>query len=166
MPMHGCDKCDEFVAAMRQHYAYLFDNYGFRLEHCEEGKQGEYCLVGLESAQARIKFELEQGTPVAYLGTLESPMQWGDEVDGVTVWYVVNALLNFVEQKSGPPVTPKTGVYRSTDDLLAAGAARLRPRVAELLAAFAPNRPDDWWQKFDAYQAERLRQLRQTSRPR
>lgn len=156
----NCGKCDEFVAAVRRHYAFLLDSYAFRLEHCEEGRQGEFCLLGLESAQARVKFELEQGTPVAYLGTLESPMQWGDEVDGVTVWYVLNALLNYVEKKGGTPVTPKTGLYRSTGDLLAAGAARLRPHVEELLAAFAPNRPEEWWQAFDAYQSERLKQLR------
>jgi hypothetical protein len=133
-----CGKREAFVAAVWQHYAYLFDNYGFRLEHCEQGRQGEYCLVGLESTQARVKFAIEQGMPVTYLGTLESPMRWGDEVDGVTIWYVANALLNFVEQKGGAPVAPKSGLYRNTGDQLSARG----PGCARTWTIFGPpSRP-------------------------
>lgn len=160
-----CGQCEPMVAAVRQHFAYLFAEYGFRLAHCEDPRQGEHCLIGLESDQARIKFEIDQGTPVAYFGTLDSPFGWANQVDGVTVWYTDNALLNFVERRAGKPapnpVPPPAVIERSTDELLAAGAARLRPHAAELIAAFAPDRPSDWWRDFDAFQAERLKQLRE-----
>jgi hypothetical protein len=152
------------VQAVREHYSYLFAEHGFRLAHCEDPRRGEHCLIVLESSRARIKFEVDQGTPVAYFGTLDSPIGWANQVDGVPVWYVDNALLNFVERNggaAGPAVAP--GAERSTQELLAAGADRLRPRAAELIAAFAPDRAAEWWRDFDAFQAERLKQMRQRS---
>jgi hypothetical protein len=160
-----CGQCEPLVEAIRRHYAYLFAEYGFRLAHCEDPRQGERCLIGLESARARIKFEIDQGTPVAYFGTLDSPWGWANQIDGVTVWYTDNALLNFVEHRAGeaaPGPTPaSSGPERGTDELLTAGAARLRPHAAELIAAFAPDRAAEWWRDLAAYQAERLKQIRQ-----
>ena len=164
-----CGQCEPWVQAIRRHYGYLFDEHGFRLAHCEDPRQGEHCLIVLESDRARIKFEIDQGTPVAYLGTLDSPIGWTQLVDGVPVWYVDNALLNFVEQKrkaGGPAPVAARGEARSTEALLAAGAERMRPHAAELIAAFAPDRPAEWWRDFDAYQAERLKQIRQRLRGR
>ncbi len=160
-----CGQCEPMVEAVRRHYAYLFSEHGFQLAHCEDRRQGEHCLIGLESSQARIKFEIDQGTPVAYFGTLDSPLDWANQVDGVTVWYTDNALLNFMEHRAGSPVPtsapPAAGaIDRSTEELLAAGATRLRPHAAALIAAFAPDRSADWWREFGAYQAERLKQLR------
>ncbi len=160
-----CGECEPMVEAVRQLYGYLFAEYGFQLVRCENQRQGEHCLIGLESNRARVKFEIDQGTPVAYFGTLDSPLGWANEVDGVTVWYNDNALLNFVEHRAGaaaPDAAPAgTTTEWSTEDLLAAGAARLRPHAAELIAAMAPDRPAEWWRDFDAYQAERLKALRQ-----
>src|SRR5260221_6292251 len=104
-----CGQCEPWVRAIQHHYAYLFAEHAFRLAHCEDPRQGERCLVVLESPQARLKFEIEQGTPVTYLGTLDSPIGWEQQVDGVPVWYVDNALLNFVESRAGvamPPAVP------------------------------------------------------------
>ena len=166
-----CGQCEPMVQAVQQTYAYLFAEHSFRLARCEDARQGEHCLIGLESDRARIKFEIDQGTPVVYFGTLDSPLDWANEVDGVPVWYVANALLNFLEHKAGsaagaapaaaraPVVAPSPA--RTTNDLLAATAARLRPHAGELVAAFAPDRPAEWWREFDAYQAERLKQIRQ-----
>ncbi len=167
-----CGQCEPWVQAIQQHYAYLLADHAFRLVHCEDPRQGEHCLVVLESSQARIKFEIDQGTPVAYFGTLDSPIGWEQQVDGVPAWYVDNALLNFVENKAGAAPTtsaptPSTGpAPRTTDQLLAAGAQRLRPHAAELIAAFAPDRPAEWWRAFDTYQAARLEQIRQRMRKR
>lgn len=169
-----CGACQPWVTVIEQDFAYLFAEHGFRLEHCEDARQGEHCLIVLGSHQARIKFEISQGTPVVYFGTLDSPIGWEQQVDGVPVWYVDNALLNFVESQrggaplaasAGAPASP-AGTARSTEALLAAAAARLRPHAAELIAAFAPNRPLDWWQAFNAYQTERLKQIRQRLRAR
>ena len=165
-----CGACQPWVKAIEQDFAYLFAEHGFRLEHCEDARQGEHCLIMLGSDRARIKFEISQGTPVVYFGTLDSPIGWEQQVDGVPVWYVDNALLNFVESKQAgvPPATPAgtPGAARTTEALLAAAAERLRPHAAELIAAFAPDRPAEWWQAFDAYQAERLKQIRQRLRAR
>ncbi len=163
-----CGACEPWVKAIEQNYAYLFAEHGFRLRQCEDERQGEHCLIVLESARARIKFEISQGTPVIYFGTLDSPVGWEQQVDGVLVWYVDNALLNFIESKgSGPaPAAAAPGAARTTEALLAAAAARLRPHAAELVAAFAPGRPAAWWQAFDAYQAERLKQIRERMRAR
>jgi hypothetical protein len=164
-----CGQCEPWVQAIRQHYAYLFLEHGFRFKHCEDPRQGEHCLIVLESDRARIKFEIDQGTPVAYFGTLDSPIGWAQQVDGTPVWYVDNGLLNFVEQKrnaGGATPAAAPGAPRSTEALLAAGAERLRPHAAELIAAFAPDRPAQWWRDFDAYQAERLKQIRQHLRTR
>ena len=166
-----CGACQPWVTVIEQDFAYLFAEHGFRLEHCEDARQGEHCLIMLGSDRARIKFEISQGTPVVYFGTLDSPIGWEQQVDGVPVWYVDNALLNFVESKhSGAspaaPASTAAGAARSTEALLAAAAARLRPHAAELIAAFAPDRPADWWQAFDAYQAERLKLIRQRLRAR
>lgn len=169
-----CGACEPWVKAIEQDFAYLFAEHGFRLEHCEDARQGEHCLIVLVSERARIKFEISQGTPVVYFGTLDSPSGWEQQVDGVPVWYVVNALLNFVESKRGAaaPVAATAiaaatpGAARSTEVLLAEAAARLRPHADELIAAFAPDRPADWWQAFDAYQAERLQHIRQRLRAR
>jgi len=165
-----CGQCEPWVLAIQHHYAYLFAEHAFRLAHCQDARQGEHCLIVLESPQARIKFEIDQGTPVVYFGTLDSPLGWQQQVDGVTVWYVANALLNFVESQAGTP-TPTAGAGpangaanaaapRTTEALLAAGAQRLRPHAAQLIAAFAPDRPAAWWQAFEAYQAARLEQMR------
>jgi hypothetical protein len=161
-----CGACEPMVQAVRQSYDYLFAEYGFRLAHCEDARQGEHCLIGLESDRARIKVEIDQGTPVAYFGTLDSPMGWANQVDGVNVWYVDNALLNFVEHKAGAAAPGAAGpaAERTTQQLLSAAAARLRPHAAELIAAFAPDRPAGWWQAFETYQAERRQQLRQRLR--
>src|SRR5579859_4466748 len=96
-----CGQCEPWVLAVQHHYAYLFADHGFQLVHCQDARQGEHCLIVLESPQARIKFEIDQGTPVVYFGTLDSPLGWEQQVDGVTVWYVDNALLNFVESQAG-----------------------------------------------------------------
>ncbi|MEP7357554.1 MAG: hypothetical protein ABI847_09975 [Anaerolineales bacterium] len=158
---NDCGACEPFAASVRQHFDYLFSELGFRQVACQEFRGGEYCLVGLESAQARMKFELDQGTPTPYFGTLHSPFDRGDEVDGVTVWYVANALLNFVERKAGAPrLGMDGGPAHSADELLAQQATRLRPHAAELERAFAPDAPADWWQAFSAYQDERLQALR------
>lgn len=160
-----CGQCEPMVEAIRRHYAFLFAEHGFRLVHCDDPRQGEHCLIILESSRARIKFEIDQGTPVAYFGTLDSPLGWANQVDGVTVWYVDNALLNFLEHRSGgaapTPAPSGSAAERGTEELMAAGAARLRPHAAELIAAFAPDRSADWWRDFNAYQAERLQQLKQ-----
>ena len=170
-----CGQCEPWVQAVQQHYSYLMREHGFRLAHCEDPRQGEHCLIVLESSQARIKFEIDQGTPVAYFGTLDSPIGWAQAVDGVPVWYVDNALLNFMEHRAGTPPSPAAqasaaaqapAADRGTEALLAAGAERLRPHAAELIAAFAPDRPAAWWQAFDEYQAERLKQIRQRLRTR
>jgi hypothetical protein len=174
-----CGACEPWVKAIEQDFAYLFAEHGFQWAHCEDARQGEHCLMVLESARARIKFEISQGTPVIYFGSLDSPIGWAQQVDGVPVWYVDNALLNFVESKSSgeAPASPAAaanagasaatpGADRSTEALLAAAAARLRPHAAELIAAFAPDRPAGWWQAFNAYQAERLKQIRQRMRAR
>ena len=165
-----CGACEPWVQLIEQDFAYLFAEQGFRLEHCEDARQGEHCLIVLESARARIKFEISQGTPVIYFGTLDSPTGWEQQVDGVPVWYVDNALLNFIESKSSgaapAAVTAAPGAARSTEALLAAAAARLHPHAAELIKAFAPDRPAAWWQAFDAFQAERLKQMRQRMRAR
>ena len=92
-----CGACQPWVTVIEQDFAYLFAEHGFRLEHCEDARQGEHCLIMLGSNRARIKFEISQGTPVVYFGTLDSPIGWEQQVDGVPVWYVDNALLNFVE---------------------------------------------------------------------
>ncbi len=160
-----CGQCEPWVQAIQHSYAFLFHEHGFRLEHCAGARQGEHCLIVLASDRARMKFEIDQGTPVAYFGTLDSPLSWEQQVDGVRVWYVDNALLNFVEHRDGRArPAPSAGAARTTEALLAAGAERLRPYAAELIAAFAPDRPDAWWQAFDAYQAERLKQMRQRAR--
>ena len=167
-----CGQCEPWVQAIRRHYSYLFGEHGFRLAHCEDPRQGEHCLIVLESQRARLKFEIDQGTPVTYFGTLDSPIGWQQQVDGVPVWYVDNALLNFVEQKgtasgaSSPAAPGDDDEARSTEALLAAAAERLRPHAAELIAAFAPDRPAAWWRDFDVYQAERLKQIRQRLRAR
>ena len=165
-----CGQCEPWVVAIQHHYAYLFDQYGFHLVHCADPRQGEHCLIVLESDRARIKFEIERGTPVAYFGTLDSPLGWEQQVDGVNVWYVDNALLNFVDSRAGSaasaPAPAAATPPRTTEALLAAGAQRLRPHAAELIAAFAPDRPAEWWQAFDAYQAARLQQIRQRMRSR
>jgi hypothetical protein len=165
-----CGQCEPWVLAIQHHYAYLFAEHAFQLVHCQDARQGEHCLIVLESPQARLKFEIDQGTPVIYFGTLDSPLGWEQQVDGVTVWYVDNALLNFVESQAGTPASASARAAgpapRTTEALLAAGAERLRPHAAELIAAFAPDRPAGWWQAFDAYQAERLKQIRQRMRPR
>jgi hypothetical protein len=159
--MNDCGRCEPFAASVRQHFEYLFNEFGFEQAKCMEQRGGEFCLVGLESPQARIKFELEQGTPVPYFGNRHSPFEFGDEVDGVTVWYVTNALLNFIERRSGAP-RPATdgGSAHETDEILAQQAARLRPHAAQLVRAFAPDAPAEWWQAFDIYQEERLQALR------
>ena len=164
-----CGACEPWVKAIERDFAYLFSEQGFQLEHCADARQGEHCLIVLESPRARIKFEISQGTPVVYFGTLDSPLGWEQQVDGVPVWYVDNALLNFIESKSSrpaPAAAATPGAARSTEALLAAAAARLRPHAAELVAAFAPDRPAEGWQAFDAYQAERLKQIRQRMRAR
>lgn len=164
-----CGQCEPWVQAIRQHYNYLLTEHGFRFTDCEDPRQGEHCLIVLESDRARIKFEIDQGTPVTYFGTLDSPIGWAQQVDGVPVWYVDNALLNFVEQKGkagGGAPAGEAGGARSTEALLAADAERLRPHAAELITAFAPDRPVEWWRDFDAYQAERLKQIRQRLRTR
>ena len=162
-----CGACEPWVKVIELDFAYLFSEFGFALAHCDAARQGEHCLIVLESPRARIKFEISQGTPVVYFGTLDSPLGWEQQVDGVTVWYVDNALLNFIEsQRGAAPAAAPAGAPRSTEALLAAAAARLRPHAAELVAAFAPDRPADWWQAFDAYQVERLKQIRQRLRAR
>jgi hypothetical protein len=164
-----CGTCEPWVKVIEQHFAYLFSEHGFALAHCEDARAGEHCLIGLESPRARLKFEISQGTPVIYFGTLDSPLGWEQQVDGVPVWYVDNALLNFIESRSAsaaPAASTTASGPRSTEALLAAAAARLRPHAAELIAAFAPDRPAAWWQAFDAYQAERLKQIRQRMRAR
>jgi hypothetical protein len=159
---NDCGRCEPFAASVRQHFDYLFSEFGFRQVACQEIRGGEYCLVGLESAQARVKFELDQGTPIPYFGTLHSPFEWGDEVDGVAVWYVANALLNFVERRAGTPrPASEGGAAHEADELLAQQAARLRPHTAELVRAFSPEAPVEWWRAFDTYQDQRLKELRQ-----
>lgn len=155
--------CEPMVQAVQQQYAFLFAELSFRLVHCDEARQGEHCLIVLESNRARIKFEIDEGTPVTYFGTLDSPSGWANQVDGVSVWYVDNALLNFAERTASPAgaAAPAPATERSMEQLLAAGAARLRPHAAELVDAFAPDRPAGWWRDFDTYQAERLEQIRQ-----
>jgi len=164
-----CGTCEPWVKVIEQDFAYLFSEHGFALAHCEDARAGEHCLIGLESPRARLKFEISQGTPVIYFGTLDSPLGWEQQVDGVPVWYVDNALLNFVESQSAsaaPSASTTASAHRSTEALLAAAAARLRPHAVEIIAAFAPDRPAAWWQAFDAYQAERLKQIRQRMRAR
>jgi hypothetical protein len=157
-----CGQCEPMVQAVRQHYAYLFAEYGFRRAHCEDPRQGEHCLIVLESDRGRVKFEIDQGTPVVYFGTLDSPISWANEIDGVPLWHVTHGLLNFVEHKNEAATpAPEAGSERGTEELLAAQAERRRPQAAELLAAFVPDRSADWWREFDAYQAERLKQIRQ-----
>ena len=136
-----CEPCQPWVQVIQDNYAYLFQAHGFRLAHCAAARQGEHGLIVLASDRAQVKFEIDHGTPAVYLGTLASPVGWGQQVDDVPVWYVDNALLNFVEHQ--------------------ASGARLRPHAAELVAACAPDGPEAWCQAFNAYQAERLTQLRQ-----
>jgi len=151
-----CEACQPWLRAIQDSYAYLFQEHGFRLAHCAAAQQGEHCLIVLASDQAQVKFEIDHGRPVMYVGTLASPVGWGQQVDGVPVWYVDNALLNFMEhptRPTDPAPAPLAG--------LVAAAARLRPHAAAVLAAFASDGPAAWWQAFNAYQAERLAQLRQ-----
>ena len=157
-----CGACEPTVQAVQQHFAFLFSQFGFRLLHCEAAGQGEHCLIVLESEQARIKFEVEQGTPVVYFGTLDSPVGWAIQVDGVQVWYALNSLLNFAERKQVEVAPKSSGEPEATaDDLLAQEAARLQPHAAELVAAFAPNRPAGWWREYEAYRAAVIRQIQQ-----
>ena len=158
----ACPACEAFAQMVQRHYAYLFTELEFRLVHCEDGQPGRRCLLAAESGRARIKFELDGEAPLAYFGTLDSPIGWANQLDGVPVWYLDNALLNFVEgAPSGSGPASAAGTARGLEQLMAAAAARLRPLAAELVAAFAPDRTIEWWRDFDADQARRRQHLRQ-----
>lgn len=158
-----CEKCEYFVKALEKPYSFLSKS-GFKSVHCAEARQGDYCLVVYESAKMRIKFEIEQGVPSIYLGTLESPLAWGAEVNGVKVWYVADGVLDFIEKKPLPPpgqMFPRSEKPLTLDDMLARDAGRLRPHLDQVVAAFAPDRSADWWKAYNAYQDDRVRQIRE-----
>jgi hypothetical protein len=45
--------------------------------------------------------------------------------------------------------------------MLAHDAARLRPNLDAVEAAFGPDRPAAWWKGYQAYYDERLRKIRE-----
>lgn len=155
--MTDCGPCEPFAAAVRRQFGYLFERHGFRQAACQAGRGGEFCLVGLESARVRIKVEAEQGTPLVYVGTLDSPFDWANDVNGVAVWYLVYPLLAFLEQRNPPPPLPELGEDASSEAVLAYLAARLQPQIEALQAAFAPDRPAEWWQAFNQFRTAGVR---------
>lgn len=159
-----CEKCEYFVTALKKPYAYLFDKNGFKMVHCAEARQGDYCMVVFESAQCRIKFEIEQGVPTCYLGTLESPTTWGNEVNNVRVWYVADSVLDFIEKKPLAPagqLFPRSEKPPTLDDMLSRDSGRLHKHLDQVVAAFAPDRSPDWWKAYNAYQDEKVRKIRE-----
>lgn len=157
-----CGKCEYFVEALKKPYDFLVKN-GFQLSHCAEARQGDYCMAVFESARMRIKLELEQGVPVTYFGTLDSPLAWGADVNGVRVWYVADGVLDFIEKKpiGAGPLFPSAEKPLSLDEMLARDASRLGPTLNQVVAAFAPDRPADWWQAYNAYHEEKVRKIRE-----
>ena len=115
----------------------LCDTFGLRVVREEEPRPGERTLAVLESGDLRIDVDTELGVRVLYFSGLSSP----------TERHVDNALLNFIEHRLGLP--------RESDPI-----ARLRRHMPEILRAFAPPRPTEWWNAYAAYRSERLREMR------
>ena|ERR1700733_10934539 len=148
----------EFLNAIEAQFGFLFELFGFVVKVSTEARQGEYRLVVLQSDQCLIKFRLERGTPEYFFGTAEAASDWASEKD----WYNGDAICAYLFRRS-PQLTvpwPKDDRKWNTDDILHVFAARLKPVVDEIIAAFASGLTVDWWNEFLSDRENRIRKMK------
>src|ERR1035437_5028337 len=81
---------EQWLDAIKRHFDYLFDVYGFVVSVSDSARAGEYGLVVLESSQCKLKFHIEQDVPECYIGTLQAPSTSEKNENGLGGWYLVD----------------------------------------------------------------------------
>jgi hypothetical protein len=140
--------CQNLWAALQEPFAFLFERYGFRLVHHEEGLR-DACLLVLESAQCRGRFTQERGLAQLSIGTKAAKLNW-DEAGhgGAQGWYDLDSLLDFVTGRPiEAPMLKRIPGDLTSDGHLARLAGELEPHskaIFELMAelAFAEREPE------------------------
>ncbi|HLJ86722.1 MAG TPA: hypothetical protein VKZ53_07850 [Candidatus Angelobacter sp.] len=148
----------EFLNAIKARFEFLFERYHFAPKVCEEARDGEYCLVILQSDRCQVKFRLEKGAPEYFFGTLGASVDTQKDND----WYDGDAICAYIFTQSPKQAVswPREKRDWRTEDILNMFALRLEPVVDQIISAFASNLAAGWWREFQMDREERIKKMR------
>ena len=148
-------KHDIFAQQIRQHFDYLFDDYGFLVIHkeCHGEKRGNTIVV-LESATHRIRILLESEQVLLDIGPLWAPVEWS--VSAPNEWFGLTYIVGFLSNGTDEleyvfPDTSLDAISRVAQQL-ARLSIRLQPYCDQIARAFRPEAFEQTQQELMEYQ--------------
>lgn len=79
--------CDDLIELIQHQLRFLFDLHQFEICSVSAYRQGEYCLVVLESPTFRIRFLQERNSLQIAVGGKDAHLDWGDTKKDSQVWH-------------------------------------------------------------------------------
>ncbi len=154
-------ECVEFLKEVKRHFAYLFDQYGFVVVHCEDAPGGGRHLIVLESEDCRIRFIQNRWDIYVEVGTKASPIGWQDVVEGTKYWYDIGGVLNFLEREAlHIDKLLQEQPFLNVEQQLKELARRLRPACEQLIALCRQDVFEGWQHDYHKFQREREEEFR------
>ena len=166
--LERCPYCRRFFAQIEAQLAFLFDQYGFRLIHCEGAAQFPVCLVVLESADCRVRFVVDRGIPEIAIGTKSARITWENPGEGaVEGWQDLVALVDFLEAREirAPLLDREGAVAQTLEEHLARISDLLQPHCDAIFefmgSALSEQRRAECARFLESRNEEILRQIRE-----
>jgi hypothetical protein len=148
--------CTEILDLVKRSFAFLFEEYGFKVIHSSAATYGPRCLIVAESKDFRVRFISEFGSIGLDIGKLNAEPSWGDGPKGQRQWFPLRVVVYFLQGKGWPTreESQKLGeelAKLSKDQYAEYEAGLLRPLCREVSQLFSIDAPQDRWRAFEAY---------------
>lgn len=155
--MHS-DTCSEVLGEVTHALDYLFDDFGFEVLAVQPGSGGGRCLIVLSSEQCRLRVIFNRGDLEVAVGAVSAPVSWEDKIAGVTEWYYLRGVLNYVRNIEPPNLDDllKEVPFLILEQKLAKVAIDLKPDCWKVVQLFQKE-------QFEARKRELDRYLQETS---
>jgi hypothetical protein len=154
----------QFQMQIRSAFKFEFERHDFAPKVSLEGRDGEFCLVILDSEKCQIKFRLQKGAPEYFFGTLAAQLVWDDKPE----WHTGDAIVAYLFARKPELAVPWPAEKKewTTEETLRMFAKRLEPVASNIISAFAANLNVDWWKDYQADRVVRIQKNKSSVRPR
>lgn len=156
------DTCSELIDALKHFLDYLFNDFGFVVSAVLPGTGGGRCLVVLSSKQCRLRVIFNRGDLEVAVGTLSAPVSWEDEIAGVTHWYYLRGVLDYVRSAEHPTLDElrRAVPFLTLEQKLAQVAADMKSDCWKVIQLFQEAGFDTRQRELDRYLQERSEHIR------
>ena len=155
------DSCGEVLDEVKRALDYLFDDFGFEVMAVRPEPGGDRCLIVLSSDQCRIRVCFNRGDLEVAVGAASATISWENKIAGVTHWYYLRGVLDFVRNAESPTLDAlrKPIPFLTLEQKLARAAIDLKPDCWRVMQLFQDDQFGARQCELDLYLREGSEQL-------